>query len=186
MAKVHTLDLVSLVNLNGFYMLGYAFLFGMSVWISFFGGVIAYKSLPRHQFGALQHKTFPIYFLVSISLSSALLGTWVFKHPDVLDYLTKPWIADVSQVYALGTVWLTQASNYFVVGPMTSKIMFRRQKQEKEEGKNYNDPGVSAEMTALNRQFGSLHGISSLANLFAVIALGFHGLYIGSAGVKGY
>ncbi|KAF5312462.1 hypothetical protein D9619_003480 [Psilocybe cf. subviscida] len=178
MAKVHTLDLTALVNLNGLYMLGYSFLFGMCV--------IAYKSLPRHQFGALQHKTFPIYFLVSISLSSALLGTWVFRHPDVLDYLAKPWVADVSQVYALATVWLSQASNYFVVGPMTSKVMFRRQNQEKEEGKNYNDAGVSAEMKALNRQFGSLHGISSLANLFAVIALGFHGLYIGSAGVKGY
>jgi hypothetical protein len=41
-------------------------------------------------------------------------------------------------------------------------------------------------MKALNRKFGMLHGISSLANLGAVIALGFHGLWIGNAGVKGY
>lgn len=41
-------------------------------------------------------------------------------------------------------------------------------------------------MKALNRRFGALHGISSLANLIAVIALGFHGLWIGSAGIKGY
>jgi len=78
--------------------------------------------------------------------------------------------------------------------------MFKRHKQEKEEGKTYNDPGVctsvcyevhcltldfkvSAEMKALNRQFGSLHGISSLFNLFAVIALGLHGLWIGNAGL---
>jgi len=40
-------------------------------------------------------------------------------------------------------------------------------------------------MKALNRRFGMLHGISSLANLAAVIALGFHGLWIGNAGVKG-
>jgi len=85
--------------------------------------------------------------------------------------------------------------------------MFQRQKLEKEEGKVYSDPGVSrsrmcldfncrssytssnqvsSEMKALNRQFGMLHGISSLANLGAIIALGFHGLWIGNAGVKGY
>ena len=40
-------------------------------------------------------------------------------------------------------------------------------------------------MKALNRRFGTLHGISSLANLGAVIALTFHGLWIGNAGVKG-
>jgi len=189
MAKVEVLtfaSLATLVNLNSLYLLGYAWLFGMSVWISFFGGVIAYKALPRHQFGALQHKTFPVYFVISIALSTSLLSTWILKHPNVLVYLARPNVADVAQVYALGIVLLSQASNYFVVGPLTSKIMFQRQKLEKEEGKTYNEPGVSAEMKALNRKFGSLHGISSLANLFAIIALGFHGLYIGNAGVKGY
>jgi hypothetical protein len=42
---------------------------------------------------------------------------------------------------------------------------------------------VSAKMRALNTKFGSLHGISSLVNLGAVIALGFHGLWIGNVGV---
>ncbi len=41
-------------------------------------------------------------------------------------------------------------------------------------------------MKALNRRFGMFHGISSLLNLTAVIAAGFHGLWIGNAGVKGY
>jgi hypothetical protein len=61
--------------------------------------------------------------------------------------------------------------------------MFQRHKLEKEEGKNYNEPGVSAQMRALNAKFGMLHGISSLANLVAVIALTFHGLWIGSYGL---
>lgn len=84
--------------------------------------------------------------------------------------------------------------------------MFQRHRLEKEEGKTYNEPGVSCnpalafidrelliernvqvsdQMKALNRRFGMLHGISSLANLGAVIALGFHGLWIGQYGVKG-
>ncbi|KAJ2920225.1 hypothetical protein MD484_g182, partial [Candolleomyces efflorescens] len=176
----------TLVNVDGLYLLGYAWLFGMSLWISFFGGVIAFRALPRHQFGALQHKVFPVYFVQSILLSGGLLTFWVFKHPDVTTHAFKPWYADVAQAYALGTVLVGQGLNYFVVGPMTSKIMFKRQKQEKEEGKAYNDAGVSAEMKALNRQFGSLHGISSLFNLAAVIALGIHGLWIGNVGLKGY
>jgi len=189
MARAQTLtvaSLINLVNLDGLYLLGYAWLFGMSIWLSFFGGVIAFKALPRHQFGALQHKIFPVYFVISILLSSSLLGVWVLKHPDVVTFIGRPYLADVAQAYALGTVLLSQGLNYFVIGPLTSKTMFQRQKLEKEEGKVYTDPGISAEMKALNRRFGALHGISSLANLGAIIALGFHGLWIGNAGVKGY
>ncbi|KAF8807272.1 hypothetical protein BYT27DRAFT_7241872 [Phlegmacium glaucopus] len=191
MAKVALLtfsSLISLVNLDGLYLLGYAWLFGMSIWITFFGGVIAYKTLPRHQFGALQHKTFPVYFVLSILLSSGLLSLWVINHPDVVTHIYQPNVADVVQAYALAVVLLSQGLNYFVIGPLTSRTMFQRQKLEKEEGKMYNDSGklqVSADMRALNRRFGTLHGISSLANLGAVIALGFHGIWIGNAGVKG-
>jgi hypothetical protein len=39
-------------------------------------------------------------------------------------------------------------------------------------------------MKALNRRFGALHGISSLANLAAIFSLGFHGLWIGAAGAN--
>jgi len=175
-----------LVNLNGLYLLGYAWLFGMSVWVTFFGGVIAVRTLPRHQFGALQHKTFPVYFFLSIVISSALLSIWIWKHPDVLQQLSQPNVADVTQAYALGTVLLSQATNYLIISPLTSQTMFQRHKLEKEEGRVYTDPEVSQEMRALNRRFSMLHGISSLANLWAVIALLFHGLWIGNAGVQGY
>lgn len=84
-------------------------------------GVIAYKALPRHMFGALQHKTFPIYFVLSMGLSSGMLGFWTWTHPDVLTHVHRPYVADVAQAYALAAVILAQASNYFVVGPLTSK-----------------------------------------------------------------
>jgi len=166
-------------------MLAYAWLFGMSIWITFFGGVIAYKSLPRPMFSILQHRTFPVYFVTTIFLSAGMLGLWVQSHPAVQipAHALRPDIADVAQAYALATVFLSQSLNYFVVGPLTSRIMFQRQKLEKEEGKSYNEPNVSAEMKALNAKFGSLHGISSLANMGAVLALGFHGLWIGNVGV---
>ncbi|KAJ3821775.1 hypothetical protein F5880DRAFT_1624589 [Lentinula raphanica] len=189
MSKVEQVTVSSLLNLfssNGLYMILYSWLFGMSLWITFFGGVIAFKALPRQQFGNLQHKTFPIYFLISLGLVSSLLLIWTSAHPDVLTYWNRPMVADVLQVYILSSVLIAQGANHFVIGPMTSSTMFERHRLEKEEGKAYNEPGVSDAMKALNRRFGSLHGISSLLNLSAVLAIGFHGLWIGNNGVKGY
>ncbi|TFK30397.1 hypothetical protein FA15DRAFT_662353 [Coprinopsis marcescibilis] len=181
--KLLTLNsLYELINLDGLYTVGYGWLFGMSLWITFFGGIIAFRALPRHQFGALQHKTFPVYFVQSIALSAGLIAIWVSKHPNVLSSLHQPRLAEVAVVYSLGVVLISQALNFIVVGPMTSKIMFKRQKLEKEEGVQYNDAKASADMKTLNKQFGMLHGISSLLNLGAVISLIIHGLWLGSAG----
>jgi len=188
MSKVEVLTVSSLIGIfsvNGLYMVLYAWLFGMALWISFFGGVIAYKSLPRHHFGTLQHNTFLVYFAISIGLSATLIALWTWSHPDVMSHIYYLNVADVAQVYALASVMIGQSANYFIIGPLTSRTMFQRQKLEKEEGKIYSDPGVSSDMKALNARFGQLHGISSLTNLGAVIALGFHGLWIGNNGVKG-
>lgn len=84
-------------------------------------GVIAFKTLPRQQFGTLQHRTFPVYFVISIALSSGLLGLWTYSHPSVLTQYLSPTNADVAQAYALAAVVLAQASNHFVIGPLTSK-----------------------------------------------------------------
>jgi len=189
MAKVELLtpsSLFGLFSLQGVYLLAYAWLFGMSLWITFFGGVIAYRALPRPMFAALQHQVFPVYFVISSILSSGMLGLWTWSHPDIIVHILRPNVADVAQAYALGCVLLLQSLNYFVVGPMTSKVMFQRHRQEKEEGKSYNETGVSAEMKALNAKFRSLHGISSLANMTALIALAFHGLWLGNIGLRGY
>ncbi|KAE9410694.1 hypothetical protein BT96DRAFT_961468 [Gymnopus androsaceus JB14] len=159
MAKVEELTVASVLNLfsyQGLYVVLYAWLFGM----------LSYD--------------FPIYFVVSIALTSGLALLWTFSHPDVFDALGP------SFVYVLSSILFAQGANYFVIGPMTSRTMFERHRLEKEEGKVYNEPGVSDAMKALNRRFGSLHGISSLLNLWAVIAAGMHGLWIGNAGVKGY
>jgi len=189
MAKVQLLTLSSvtgLFNYRGLYTVAYGFVYGMSVWVTFFGGIIAFKTLPRQQFGNLQHRTFPIYFSISMGLTSALLGVWTWTHPDVFTQLARPRVADVAQAYTLATTILTQAANLFIVGPMTSRTMFQRHRLEKEEGKSYNDAGVSDKMKALNKTFGALHGVSSLLNLTSVLALAFHGLWIGTYGIGGY
>jgi len=174
------------MSIGGLYQLAYSWLLGMSIWNSFFAGTIAYKTLPRHQFGALQHRIFPAYFLTSILLSCLLAVLWVYGHPDVLGNLSSPKLADVCQLYVLLSVSLLQGSNHFIIGPMTSRTMFMRHKLEKEEGKNHHDVEASAQMKALNRKFALLHGMSSLGNLCAIIAQLIHGLWIGTRGLRLY
>ena len=64
------------------------------------------------------------------------------------------------------------------------RVMFRRHKLEKAEGKAYNEAGVSAEMKNINKLFWQLHGISSLLNLGSFILLAFHGLWLAKHGIS--
>ena len=79
--------------------------------------------IARQMFGTLQHSTFPVYFKLSITLASGLLGAWIYGHPKVVDQLAEPTIVDVAQVYTLGVVLVAQSANQFVVGPLTSKYV---------------------------------------------------------------
>lgn len=79
--------------------------------------------IARQQFGNLQHKTFPIYFQISIGLSSVLLGLWVYFHPAVKSHYLNVFAVDVIQAYTLLSVALMQSTNYFVIGPLTSKFV---------------------------------------------------------------
>lgn len=83
-----------------------------------------------------------MFFRSSEIVSALLLALWTLSHPDVLLSWYNPVVADVAQAWALASVLLAQGANDFVVGPLTSKTMFERQKLEKAEGKNYNDEGV--------------------------------------------
>ncbi|CAN6309233.1 unnamed protein product [Urochloa humidicola] len=54
------------------HLLAFATAWGAGLWVTFIGGIVMFKRLPRHQFGSLQGKMFPTYFML-ISASSALL-----------------------------------------------------------------------------------------------------------------
>ena len=89
--------------------------------------------IARQQFGALQHRTFPIYFSISIALSTSLLALWVKSHPSILALATNignvkelQELLEVDNVQALVLALVTgmQSANQFVVGPLTSKCIF--------------------------------------------------------------
>lgn len=58
-----------------YHLLSYASMTGITLWQTVFGGPIAFKALPRQQFGLLQSKIFPIYFSLQSILSGLCLLT---------------------------------------------------------------------------------------------------------------
>lgn len=77
-------------------------------------------------------------------------------------------------------MFVTAIVNLAYVGPQTTKIMQLRKHQETRDGKKSWDEGPhSKEMQALNKQFGVLHGISSLVNLIGFGAMVWYGGVLG-------
>lgn len=51
---------------------------GLQLWTTFGSGIIAFKTLPRHTFGHLQSKLFPVYFsIVCVTTALQLLTLFV-------------------------------------------------------------------------------------------------------------
>jgi len=182
--------LATLFNVDALYYMIYSFILGATIYVSFIGGTLAYKTLPRQQFGALQAKSWPVHFGTTLVLDLVLLGLWTIAHPDVVPALFDAKRTDVAQTYALVFIALCSALNLFVVGPYTAKIWFERNRLERDEGKNTQsdskEPQVSPELKSLNIQFGYLHAVSSLVNLGVFISLVFHGLWISTYGIQKY
>ena len=164
------------------YQLLFSYVFGATLWGSFFAGFIAFRALPRQQFGLLQSRLFPIFFSSAAGVTATLLGIWAAIHEEVRTDTFNPKSPVVLQAWILAITVLCYSSNLFYLGPKTSEIMFQRHRLERAEKKQYSDPTASAEMKALNKQFGALHGISSLINLFSFFCLVAHGVWIGSRG----
>ena len=162
------------ISIAPYHILSYASVTGITLWHSFVGGPVAFKVLPRQQFGTLQSKLFPIYFSLQSLLNGICLATTSNRNSRI--------------IFSIGTIG--GLINLTIVGPWTSRydvtllffnfhtifrfrnrIMNERHKLEREEGKKYNDDGISEGMKALNKRFGLAHGFSSLINMAIVVAL---------------
>lgn len=77
-------------------------------------------------------------------------------------------------------MFATALANLLYVGPKTTEIMKVRKHQETKDGKKSYDKGPhSKQMQALNRQFGILHGVSSLVNLVGFLGMCWYGVLLG-------
>nr|BBD82320.1 unknown protein [Oryza sativa Indica Group]BBF89978.1 putative transmembrane protein 205 [Oryza rufipogon] len=165
------------------HVLCFATAWGAALWVTFIGGIVMFKYLPRHQFGSLQGKMFPAYFMLISVCSAISVAAFAYLHP---------WkTASTIERYQLG--FLISAlgfdlSNLLVFTPMTTEMMMRRHKIEKDLGigsevgfsKNAEVARTSPTLAAMNKKFGMIHGLSSLANIMAFGSLAMHSWYLAS------
>ncbi|AES61678.1 hypothetical protein MtrunA17_Chr1g0194891 [Medicago truncatula] len=163
------------------HLLGFSIAFGAALWVTFIGGIIMFKNLPRHQFGNLQSKMFPAYF--------SMVGVCIAVTVASFGYL-HPWkTSSTSQRYQLGFLISALAfnlTNLFVFTPMTIEMMKQRHKVERENSigeevgwsKNVEVAKKNPKLAKMNKKFGMIHGLSSLANIMSFGSLAIHSWYL--------
>ncbi|EEH34063.2 hypothetical protein PAAG_05112 [Paracoccidioides lutzii Pb01] len=159
-----------------FHIISYGTLLGAQAYQTFVGGIIAFRTLPRPQFSALQESIFPVYFSLQTALPLVMAITYpgerIFmgRGPSSLFGLLAE-SPRITTLLPIVTMFLTGLTNVLVVGPMTVKVMKQRKHQETIDGKKSYDPHPhSKEMIRLNKSFSRFHGISSMINLLGLIS----------------
>lgn len=132
---------------------------GTNVWTTFVAGLTMFKSLPRQQFGSLQAKLFPKYFQIGAACTSIMLLTG-----SRMGLPLGP---------ALCSLVATLA-NLLYLEPEATRVMFERYERENQGLK---DADTDKQLKAT---FSKLHGMSSLANLIALVGLIAHGTLLAS------
>ncbi|KAI0168259.1 hypothetical protein BJ166DRAFT_252596 [Pestalotiopsis sp. NC0098] len=166
-----------------YHILSYGTLLGTQVFHTFINATAAFKTLERPQFAVLQRALFPAYFgmqtilpvAMALTYPGGLIATGGIKGA-LLDE-TNRWNVTVPLV----TMFVTGLVNWVYCLPVTNSITAKRRAQEKKDGKQSWDPAPhSQEMQSLNKQFGKIHGISSLLNLVTLIATITYGFNLSS------
>ncbi|KAK7356340.1 hypothetical protein VNO80_15610 [Phaseolus coccineus] len=163
------------------YLLSFSTAFGAALWVTFIGGIIMFKNLPRHQFGNLQSKMFPAYFSMVGACCAISVASFGYLHP---------WkTSSTTERYQLGFLLSSFAfnlTNLFVFTPMTIEMMKQRHKVERESNigeevgwsKNVEVAKSNPKLKAMNKKFGMIHGLSSLANIMSFGSLAIHSWYL--------
>ncbi|KAI4365713.1 hypothetical protein MLD38_021677 [Melastoma candidum] len=163
------------------HLLCFSTAWGAALWVTFIGGIIMFNNLPRHQFGNLQSKMFPAYFTMVGTCCAISIASFGYLHP---------WkSSSIVEKYQLGFLLSALAfnlTNLFVFTPMTIEMMKQRHKVERENSigtevgwsKNKEVAKSNPQLAALNKKFGMIHGLSSLANIMAFGSLAMHSWYL--------
>ncbi|EAS36449.1 uncharacterized protein CIMG_01803 [Coccidioides immitis RS] len=164
-----------------FHIISYGTLLGTQTFQTFVGGIIAFKTLPRPQFAALQSSIFPVYFGLQTLLPLVVAATYPgeqsfggFGPSSISGVLAEG--NRLSTLLPIAVTFVSGLANMLALEPAASKIKTERQRQESIDGKKYYDPGPhSKEMMRLNKSFGRIHGISTLVNLAGLAATLYYG-----------
>ncbi|CAA3003806.1 transmembrane 205 [Olea europaea subsp. europaea] len=176
---LHSPMLITLLKLA--HLLCFSTAFGAALWVTFVGGIIMFKNLPRHQFGNLQSKMFPAYFSMVGVCCAVSMGAFGYLHP----WKTST-TAEKYQIGFLLAAFAFNLTNLFVFTPMTIEMMKQRHKIEREASigdeigwtKNQEVAKKNPKLASMNKKFGMIHGLSSLANIISFGSLAVHSWYL--------
>ncbi|KAG6525702.1 transmembrane protein 205-like isoform X1 [Zingiber officinale] len=163
------------------HLLAFATDWGAALWVTFIGGIIMFKNLPRHQFGNLQSKMFPAYFTLVSVCSVVSVVAFAYIHP----WRSASLIERYQLVFLLCALGFN-LSNLIIFTPMTIEMMKQRHKIERDLSigeevgwsKNVQVAKTNPQLAAMNRKFGMIHGLSSLANIMAFGSLAIHSWHL--------
>ncbi|GAM86351.1 hypothetical protein ANO11243_043650 [Dothideomycetidae sp. 11243] len=177
---------LTLLDSRAYHIICYGTFVGTTFFQSFIAGPVAFKALPRALFGRLQQAMTPVFFAIQTTLPILMALTYPGERligsgaaqlraasglTGVADNANRMHIA-----LPLLAMFITSAVNLVVLGPATTRTMQQRHHQETRDGKKSYDSGPhSPEMAALNKKFGTLHGISSVFDLVGFVASLYYG-----------
>lgn len=155
-----------LFSLAPVHVLTYSFMFGATTFHSFYSAVVAFKVLPRKEFGILQHHLLGPYFIAQ-SVAPIVIG------------LTAPYTIPTFGLVSLGISSLGGLINNFYCLPVSRKL-----KADKEALLESNGNVETEEVKTLAKQFGKVHGISMLINVISIASLTAYGFVLTSGLIK--
>ncbi|WRT68955.1 uncharacterized protein IL334_005937 [Kwoniella shivajii] len=166
---------------KGFYLLTWGTALGTNVWNTL-SGYRTYKTLPRQTFGTLQSRLQPLYFTFTSIATSTLLLTHLWFHPGLISSPRVEPHWTTSEAGQQGLLILAslvpQLLNLIVITPLANDAMFERHRQERVEGKEYDEADVSETLQKLNKKFSLYHGICSALNTISFLGLAGLGLAV--------
>ncbi|KAG6436037.1 hypothetical protein SASPL_100918 [Salvia splendens] len=99
------------------HLLCFSTAWGAALWVTFIGGIIMFKNLPRHQFGNLQSKMFPAYFSMVGVCCAVAVGSFGYLHPWKTSGSTEKY-----QLGFLLAAFAFNLSNLVIFTPMTIEV----------------------------------------------------------------
>ena len=140
-----------------------AVMYGTQNWVSWVAGPTMFVNMERSAFGDLQARLFPKMGMVTWSMSSLALASYLANHS---------W--DNSAILLSASLFFNLL-NSFVLFPVTTKYQYKI--RELEEG--------TPEKASARKMFGMLHGTSVLVNLGSMAANTAY-LYIIASNLTGF
>ncbi|XP_075483328.1 uncharacterized protein LOC142523423 [Primulina tabacum] len=113
------------------HLLGFTAAYGMCIWVTFASSYVLAVALPRHQFGMVQSKIYPVYF----KAMTYCVGVALFGHLLSQRKRLSPVSVGMFQSFNLVVSLVMVLANMLYLEPRATKVMFERMKMEKEEGR---------------------------------------------------